>query len=105
MYESNDGTPYTIAEVEFYEVIEDIEEHDNFDFLLYPNPATEYVNIEAKSPLSFIEIYDLSGKLVERIVAGGSHSIKLAMPDNSGIYEIKLIYKNGREAISKVIKY
>ena len=63
---------------------------------IYPNPMTEYSNIEFESPVSDdvrIEIYDISGKKINQIqnnLPQGSHSYRIS-GIRSGIYFIRVI--------------
>ena len=104
MYDQADGTPYLIKESEIFVMLEDIEENNDFIFSVYPNPTADIVNIETKSPASFVEIYNVDGKLIERIDAKSKQSLKIDLPQESGIYVVKVVLEDGRVAARKVLK-
>lgn len=66
---------------------------------LYPNPATDYLNVSSTSKISKVEVYDISGKKVNaelvdnkvnvQNLAKGSYVIKIT--DNSGTTSQKFI--------------
>lgn len=82
----------TINELEFY------------DYLLYPNPTTEEINIKANklSAKAYIEIYNTNGSLVKKAPYNATISLKdiekgtylIRLVDDKKFFEPKLIVKN-----------
>ncbi len=85
---SNNGTIYRVIDTSQMSV----EDHDQKDFKLYPNPTKDVFTIEAQSnhfPLE-INVYDLNGKL---ILQQESHekNTKISTTNwSSGIYLVKI---------------
>ncbi|SCY04929.1 Por secretion system C-terminal sorting domain-containing protein [Nonlabens sp. Hel1_33_55] len=75
------------------------------NFRLYPNPATDWINISADNlQNSRSEIYDLSGRLVREFDLL-SNTTNLNIEDlNSGIYLLKITTANGKTATKRFIK-
>tara|TARA_X000001036_G_scaffold430629_1_gene463620 strand:- start:93 stop:1055 length:963 start_codon:yes stop_codon:yes gene_type:complete len=63
---------------------------------LYPNPASEKVNIEFSETATSIKIYNMLGKLVfENKIIKGEHTININIKDwKSDIYSVQLFNKN-----------
>ncbi len=77
-------------------------EHINHEIIIYPNPARDYLFIENGLPNSTIEIYNLSGTLVQTEKSSGSGTRINIRSLNTGCY----ILKNYNQAnkISKKIE-
>ncbi len=61
---------------------------------LYPNPATEYLQLEMEIPCTKAEVYDIQGKMLIQKSLGNTTSVKLDLEFlNAGIYILKL-YRN-----------
>lgn len=61
--------------------------------IVFPNPASDfiYLNIENKSAIGFITLYNISGKMVKREPLNGSNIVRLDdLPAGIYIYSIKL---------------
>ena len=104
MYDAADGTPFTIKDQEIFVNVESVDEHSKPSFIVYPNPVIDVVNIKAEDPIKLIEVFDNSGKLVERIDADKRTELKLNLSGVSGIYSIKVTNVDGTESVEKVIK-
>jgi hypothetical protein len=73
---------------------------------LYPNPAKGWVVIESNQYMTYIELQDLQGRLLQSHSINGenSKSIELNIQQlNSGTYLIKIIDSTGRYVIKKLI--
>ncbi len=58
---------------------------------LYPNPATEYVIIETNMTAHDIEIYNLSGQLVQQVRQNKTERIQLDVSHlTTGLYLVKV---------------
>lgn len=105
LYFSNSSTPPIIARETFDSfnpnAIADKEEQL---FTVSPNPFTTNTEIKLNEYIDQIKVWDISGKLLETILAGdyyGNYTIGDSYPQ--GIYIIQLVKPNGTETI-KVIK-
>lgn len=72
--------------------------------LIYPNPATDYINIEGAESGSSIEIYDVMGKLVRINSAEPNKQIVDIKSLPAGIYTLKIITKEGNVGTAKMLK-
>ncbi|MEX2350651.1 MAG: PQQ-dependent sugar dehydrogenase [Flavobacteriaceae bacterium] len=81
-------------------------ENDHDFFTLFPNPATNRVNLKASSkPLSSYEIFDLKGRLITSGELGDSiiESIDVSQ-FQSGFYLVSVVSSEGNKQIKKLIK-
>ncbi len=54
-------------------------EISNISAKVYPNPVTDFLNIEGKNTIESVEIYDINGKLVKKVsVKSDNVSVKLS---------------------------
>lgn len=91
--------------VEANEVIDDagFESFNMSSILVYPNPAKNYVNVQAQSPISNIVVYTVSGQeLINQLVGQNSAEIDLGNLV-TGMYIIKIAEQNGTETFQKLI--
>ena len=67
----------------------------------YPNPATDFINIESKAKLSQVKIFNELGQLV----LSTSNQTKIDISTlNQGVYYLKIKDENGDFGIEKIIK-
>lgn len=74
---------------------------------IYPNPTTNFVNIRNENyqkPISLIEIYDLNGKLVDRIFDISETTQINFYSYSKGTYIIKLFNQENVIGTAKIIK-
>lgn len=85
-----------------------INEIDAMDGInIYPNPTTNFVNIRNENyqkPISLIEIYDLNGKLVDRIFDISETTQINFYSYSKGTYIIKLFNQENVIGTAKIIK-
>jgi len=77
---------------------------DNFDVItVYPNPATDYINIAGLSDdVQSVSVYSITGALVKNVVLT-SNRIDVATLE-SGIYFLSVITDNGEVTTKKFVK-
>lgn len=68
--------------------------------VIYPNPASDFVNIESKEDINSVEIYAMTG---QQVMTGASSELNVSHL-NKGIYLIKIYLKNGKTETHKLIK-
>ena len=68
---------------------------------IYPNPATDVININSDKNINVVAIYDSTGKLVKKVVATSQIQISDL---NAGIYFIKASLSNNNVVSTKFIK-
>ncbi|WP_027376685.1 T9SS type A sorting domain-containing protein [Kaistella palustris] len=71
-----------------------------FALSVYPNPATDVINLRSAEKISEISIFDLSGKLVKTAAETSVNVQDLA----KGSYVVSVKYANGSTETKKVIK-
>jgi uncharacterized repeat protein (TIGR01451 family) len=82
--------------------IEEISETKNVelvDFSVYPNPATDMINIDASQPIDFYLLYDRMGKLIIKFTGRQLDISEL----KSGIYFCKAYANNGQIGYTKFV--
>lgn len=67
---------------------------------LYPNPATNFVNIDSKKPIEKVAVFSMDGKLV---LTDNSSQISVSQLP-SGNYTFIIYFENGKSEVRKVIK-
>jgi hypothetical protein len=73
-------------------------------FRVFPVPAGDILYVEGELPISGVELYDLSGSVVTRLVTNRSIKATLTMSGlPPGIYTLRIVYKGGQQFV-KVIK-
>ena len=79
------------------ESTEGIVEHNGITVSLYPNPASEYLTIEASEPVKMLEIYTINGTLVSK-QNNCSEKMEINVENYAiGTYMIRLTTENGVE--------
>jgi hypothetical protein len=66
-----------------------------------PNPVSELLNISSSETISNITVYDISGKLVNRVIVNDVSSVVRFAGFNKGIYLVKI--QTGNTVITKQI--
>jgi len=78
-----------------------VKDFANVDFTTYPNPATNFININAKSTISNLKIYNNLGQIVKEETKKSAADISGL---SSGIYMIKVTDELGNTGVNKFIK-
>ena len=91
-----------------------INDHDGFDFMVYPNPTTGVVNVQItnhNSPITEFHVYDAFGKLIRMVDGVGANNyspLQAAQIDLShyaaGVYFVKAVAEGNVVAVRKVVK-
>ena len=74
----------------------------NSEIKVYPNPVLDYLNIESKNEINSIEIHNEIGQLVYK--NENSFPTLYVSSLKSGVYLIKINYKNGNISNHKIMK-
>ncbi len=91
-----------IITVEADECVSSLKELNDADYVAYPNPSRDYVNITGKS-LEKIEITTIDGStLLIRTIVGNNYQLNISEL-NTGAYFLK-IYANGGTLTKQIIK-
>ncbi|TDP57807.1 T9SS type A sorting domain-containing protein [Flavobacterium dankookense] len=77
-----------------------IEENALNQFKIYPNPATDFIDIQYDGILSKVEIYDSIGKIVAKTDKNRIDISNLSI----GIYLVKIVNQNGGVSTKRIIK-
>ena len=78
-----------------------VKDFASVDFTTYPNPATNFININAKSTISNLKIYNNLGQIVKEETKKTAADISGL---SSGIYMIKVTDELGNSGVNKFIK-
>jgi len=78
---------------------------DENSFLVYPNPATDIVNIQfSKAGNHKVQVFDLDGRLVLDIQSNNSLITIGTQGMNKGIYTVKVLWKNELLQTKRIVK-
>ena len=81
--------------------INGLEYHNSASFVLFPNPACDYINITGNEMIEFVEIIDLTGKLLEKINVNGFSSTLDVSFLPKGFYFMYIRDKKGNNLIAQ----
>jgi hypothetical protein len=68
---------------------------------VYPNPTNGWVNLKTTAPLNSIEVYNLQGQKVQSI---NPSKRSWQLPQESGLYLIRMVTEDGEVVNKKVVK-
>ena len=72
---------------------------------VYPNPTSEWVNIESEIPAQKIVLFDLNGRVVKAVNLAAANRYQLNMNDvPAGFYLLQITFDNQRVQNLKIIK-
>lgn len=72
---------------------------------VYPNPATQWVNVESEEPMGKVVLFDINGRAVKTMNANGEFRYEVSMNDvPTGIYLLQVTFGNNQTRNFKVIK-
>jgi len=110
-YLSNGDTIWLLgfAFISYTEVgINEVTKNETENVIIYPNPASEIVNIEFKKSLTDkveVQLFDISGKLLFKQEIINKDKIEIDISHlKSGVYIIEIDYENGFSKRHKLIK-
>ena len=73
---------------------------ENNNIIVYPNPATDFLNIQTKKDIEQIDVYSLSGRLL--LSEKDSRLIDVTtLPD--GVYLLKMYLKNSESCMKRIL--
>jgi hypothetical protein len=72
-----------------------IEEVESNNISVYPNPANNYVNVNANSNISNVEVYTISGQKVADFTANGTQAVISTSNLSNGMYLMRINTENG----------
>lgn len=78
------------------------EDFNSLSTRLYPNPAANFVQIQAVIPVQEVSIYSITGQLVNRtFLEANSQELTLELP--SGLYLVHMIHQDGETSIKRLL--
>ena len=80
-----------------------VEELEQFNFSIYPNPANDFVQLKAAKTIDFVEVYDIMGRSVLRNMPNAKEKTLNVSSLSEGIYIVK-IGIDGAVGTSKLLK-
>ncbi len=79
--------------------------NSNLNWKIYPNPASDQVNIESGKPLNKIRIFSLAGNFVfEKNFQNINHTNISTKEFKRGVYIVQIIHDNGTETQKIILK-
>ena len=86
-----------------------ISEEEKTNFVLYPNPTSEYIYLQAEKGVvvNKIKMYDVQGRLIWKDQKSGANinTIEIGTAHlNSGMYFIQLVGENGSTSVAQFVK-
>lgn len=74
-------------------------------FEMYPNPATDHLTLEITEPAHSMQIMNSNGKELLSNDVYGESRVDIRISDiPTGLYHLRITYKNGKQATDKFIK-
>ncbi|WP_372947996.1 alpha-amylase family glycosyl hydrolase [Mariniphaga sp.] len=89
------------------QVVTDVTEIVNImdDIHIYPNPANDEVTISSEKPLSKVEIYSVTGTMVNQLNVSHENQVKISTGDYTpGIYFVHILQENKRTTKKLMVK-
>ena len=82
-----------------------LEDYELARATVYPNPTSEWVNIESETPAQKIVLYDFNGRVVKAVNLVATNRYQLNMNDvPAGFYLLQITFDNQRTQNLKIIK-
>ncbi len=81
-----------------------LNEKPSIEFALYPNPTSEFLNINSNSVLDKVDIYDINGRLMKSVKMNGTMKFINVGSLAAGQYIVKASTKNETVSQSLIIK-
>ncbi|MCO6459889.1 MAG: T9SS type A sorting domain-containing protein [Saprospiraceae bacterium] len=70
---------------------------------IYPNPGTDYVQLDSKEPVRNVVVYDAQGRIVKQVI--DYHKGLIPVSDlTPGTYYMMMTFYNGKMGVSKLYK-
>jgi hypothetical protein len=79
-----------------------LEDQDQLEVSLYPNPCQHEMFIEQKRPIELIELYSLQGELLQSIAGEGKNTNRLHIDLISGLY-VLVTYSKEQKAMKRFV--
>ena len=82
-----------------------VEDYELARATVYPNPTSEWVNIESETPAQKLVLFDLNGRVVKAVNLAAANRYQLNMNDvPAGFYLLQITFDNQRTQNLKIIK-
>jgi PKD repeat protein len=104
---SGPGGSDSIAKLNYITVLVGIEEIDDANLRVFPNPCRDYLLIESNRPVGSIQISDIMGNLVKdlKVDCPAPCEWRVDMLDvHPGIYFCRIVMNDGNMVLMKVLK-
>jgi hypothetical protein len=81
-----------------------ISNSSNINFIIYPNPASDFINLKSDSVIDSYLIYDIKGSMILKSTKNNSNDLSISLKNiYSGIYFIEIKSGTYKETV-KFIK-
>ena len=82
-----------------------VEDYELARATVYPNPTSEWINIESETPAQKIVLYDFNGRVVKAVNLAAANRYQMSMNDlPAGFYLLQITFDNQRTQNLKIIK-
>ncbi len=96
--------PILLTSINIYDP-SSINGHHVSSLLVYPNPSSDYINIQSNTVINEIEVIDMTGRCVRHAINVNSNTYSLNVSSlSSAIYFVRVKDENKQTLISKIIK-
>ena len=101
---SSTSCPIMLTSLNIYDP-SSINGHHVNSLLVYPNPSSDYINIQSNTVIKDIEVIDLAGRCVRHATNVDDNTYSLNISSlSSSIYFVRVKDENDHTLISKIIK-
>lgn len=80
-----------------------IDDLDSFDFVYYPNPVKDILQLKSSHSIESAEVFNLAGQLVERFSNWTDKKLNMS-GIKAGVYWVKTKLERGKVETFKVVK-
>jgi hypothetical protein len=103
-FEELPEVPDTVDQIEYPPLTNQANHNVNHESItIYPNPASEYININAETPLRKMVLINMQGQIIKELYPGKSTIIMNISDVTSGIYLLKIWNDKKTPIIHKLI--
>jgi hypothetical protein len=101
MYDNSDRSPFLVSEISNDSISTGIDENVDLNLQIYPNPSNGIVYLEGIESDVSIELFTINGQFIDRY----ENVSKIDLPDEKGVYILRIIQEGKKDSIKRVIRY
>ncbi|MBQ2572904.1 MAG: T9SS type A sorting domain-containing protein, partial [Bacteroidales bacterium] len=85
-------------------ILSGISQNGTAEISIYPNPATDILNITSSETISEIEIVNVMGQVVKRMVVNADNAVCDVEDLNAGVYIVRIHAASAMLSLRKFVK-